>query len=128
VGEESSGGDRVIFHIALERDWNTANQDGAYRVSTRDATLEEVGFIHASFEHQVAGVGSLFYRDVGEPLVVLTIDTDRLEAPVVVEPPEGGDEAFPHIYGPLPTSAVIAVQRATVTDDGRFLVDGVDAP
>ncbi len=128
MSEQSSGDGRVIFHIALERDWNAANQDGAYRVSTRDAALEEVGFIHASFEHQVAGVGSLFYRDVGEPLVVLTIDADRLEAPVVVEPADGGGEAFPHIYGPLPTSAVIAVRRATVAADGRFLVDGVDAP
>jgi uncharacterized protein (DUF952 family) len=126
VSEQSSGDRRVIFHIALERDWNAANQDGAYRVSTRDATLEEVGFIHASFEHQVAGVGSSFYRDACEPLVVLTIEPDRLEARVVVESPDGGGEAFPHIYGPLPTSAVIAVRSATVTDDGRFLVEGID--
>ena len=124
----SPGDVRVIFHVALEREWNAAKQDGTYRVSTRDAALEEVGFIHASFEHQVAGVGSLFYRDVEEPLVVLTIDTDRLDAPVVVEPPDGGGEAFPHIYGPLPTSAVIAVRRATVTADGRFLVDGTEGP
>ena len=123
MSEVSPGDGRVIFHIALERDWNAAIRDGNYRVSTRDATLEEVGFIHASFEHQVASVGSLFYRDVGEPLVVLTIDPDRLDTTIVVEPADGGGEAFPHIYGPLPTRAVIAVRSATVTVDGRFLVD-----
>jgi uncharacterized protein (DUF952 family) len=121
VSEVSPGDGGVIFHIALERDWNEANRDGSYRVSTRDSTLEEVGFIHASFEHQVAGVGSLFYRDVGEPLVVLTIDPTRLGATVVVEPNDEGGETFPHIYGPVPTSAVIAVRSATVTVDGRFV-------
>ena len=67
--------------------------------STRDAYLDEVGFIHAGFEHQVAAVGSFLYRNASEPLVVLAIDTDLLDAAVVVENLEGGSEAFPHIYG-----------------------------
>ncbi|MFL6204224.1 MAG: DUF952 domain-containing protein [Acidimicrobiales bacterium] len=113
----------VIFHIALLADWEEAARIGSYRVSTRGATLDEVGFIHASFEDQVAGVAARFYADVGEPLVVLTIDRDRLDAPVVVEDVDGGDERFPHIYGPVPADAVVEVRPATVTPDGRFLVD-----
>jgi uncharacterized protein (DUF952 family) len=113
---------KVILHIAFEADWDEATRTGIYRVSTRGATLDEVGYIHASFEDQVARVGAVLYADVREPLAVLVIDADRLDVPVIVENLEGGDEGFPHIYGPLPTSAVLAVRRARVTSDGRFLI------
>jgi uncharacterized protein (DUF952 family) len=113
----------VIFHIARERDWDAARESGSYGVSTRGARLEDIGFIHASFEHQVARVGSVVYRDAAEPLVVLVIATDRLAVPVVVENLEGGDEGFPHIYGPLPVSAVVAVKQASVSPDGRFVIE-----
>lgn len=114
--------DTHIFHIAFESEWNAAKRGGTYRGSTRGADLDEVGFIHASFENQIARVGEGLYQDARGPLVVLAIDLDLLDAPVVVENLEGGDEGFPHIYGPLPTSAVIAVQRATVTD-GHFVIE-----
>jgi uncharacterized protein (DUF952 family) len=113
----------AIFHIALVADWDEAKRNGSYRVSTLGATLDEVGFIHASFEEQLARVGAGFYADVREALVVLVIDVDRLDAPVVVENLDGGDERFPHIYGPVPTDAVVAVRPATVTPDGCFLTE-----
>jgi uncharacterized protein (DUF952 family) len=105
---------RTVFHIAFARDWDAAKRDGAYRISTRGLTLDDVGFIHAGFAHQVAGVGAAFYADVDEPLVLLVIDRDRLDVPVVVENLDGGDELFPHIYGPLPTTAVTEVRGFTV--------------
>jgi len=55
--------DRFIFHIAFESAWRAAERDGEYRVSTRGKRLEDVGFIHAGFEHQVLDVGAAFYRD-----------------------------------------------------------------
>ena len=46
---------------------------------------------------------------VGTPgSVVLTIDTDLLPAPVRLEVPDGATEAFPHVYGPIPVTAVIS--------------------
>jgi uncharacterized protein (DUF952 family) len=119
----SSAGEarRFIFHIAFESDWESAQQEGSYRISTRGLSLGEVGFIHAGFEHQVATVGAGFYADTTAPLVVLVIDTESLEVPVVVENLEGGDEGFPHIYGPLPTSAVVDVRRAGMIE-GSFHV------
>jgi uncharacterized protein (DUF952 family) len=111
---------RFIFHIAFESDWKSAEEIGTYRVSTRGAHLDDVGFIHAGFEHQVAGVGALFYEDAAEPLVVLVIDTERLDAPVVVENLDGGEEGFPHIYGPLPVPAVVDVRPARLTAEGVF--------
>jgi uncharacterized protein (DUF952 family) len=109
---------RFIFHIAVESDWDSAERVGSYRTSTRGRSLGEVGFIHASFEDQVPTVGAASYADTTAPLVVLVIDTELLDVPVVVENLEGGDDGFPHIYGPLPTSAVVGVCRAGMTDSG----------
>ena len=67
-------------------------------------------------------VGAASYADATAPLVVLVIDTEILDAPVVVENLEGGDEGFPHIYGALPASAVVEVRRAGMTD-GRFHIE-----
>ncbi len=113
---------RHVFHIALEGDWEDAQESGIYRVSTRGSRLDDIGFIHTAFEHQIAVIGAVLYSDSTEPLVVLVIDTERLETPVVVENLEGGDEPFPHIYGPLPTEAVVDVLTAVVTTDGRFVL------
>jgi len=111
-----------VFHIAFLRDWRAAEQEGSYRTSTRGLTLEEVGYIHAGFAEQVATVGTAFYADVTESLVVLVIDVQRLNVPVVVENLEGGNDAFPHIYGALPIEAVVDLRPASMTD-GRFVVE-----
>jgi uncharacterized protein (DUF952 family) len=96
-----------IFHVALRSDWEAARRAGAYTVSTRGRTLADEGFIHASRGDQWQAVRERFYADVGEPLVLLVIDTDRLRSPVVEEVPDGADETFPHIYGPLNVDAVV---------------------
>jgi uncharacterized protein (DUF952 family) len=100
-----------LFHLALRRDWEAAQGAGEYRVSTLGRTLAEEGFLHASYAHQWPGVRDAYYADVTEPLVLLEVDPARLDVPVVEEVPAGGDEAFPHVYGPLPVAAVIAVRE-----------------
>ena len=105
----------LIHHLALATDWAAAQVVGEYRVSTLGADLDEVGFIHASFAEQLAGTAARSYRAVSEPLVVLVIDPDRLGCPVVVEEVVGGDR-FPHIYGPVPTDAVVEVRAARMVD------------
>jgi uncharacterized protein (DUF952 family) len=94
-----------IYHLAFAADWAEAQALGEYRVSTRNATLDDVGFIHCSFREQVAQIGALYYADVEEPLVVLVIDQGRVASAIKVE------DGFPHIYGPLATSAVVEVER-----------------
>jgi glutathione S-transferase len=99
-----------IFHLATASDWAQAQSSGAYTTSTRGVTLEQEGYIHASRADQWQGVRDRFYADIHEPLVLLEIDTDLLDVPVVEEPPAPGlMETFPHIYGPLPPSAVVGV-------------------
>src|SRR4029079_11702561 len=94
-----------IYHVTFASDWLDAQPGTEYFLSTRGARLAEVGYIHASFAHQVARVGAAVFRGESAPLVVLVIDTAMLPTPLRVENLEGGTEGFPHIYGPLPTPA-----------------------
>lgn len=98
---------RHLHHLATEADWNAALSSGEYRTSTRGRTLDEEGFIHASFEHQLAGVARRYFAGIDEPLVLLRIDLARVGCEVRLEVPPGGTEAYPHLYGPLPTAAVV---------------------
>jgi uncharacterized protein (DUF952 family) len=99
-----------IYHVATLADWRQAQETGSYTTSTYGRTLEEVGFIHAARHDQVPTIRDVLYADVTEPLVVLEVETDLLEAEVRDE--EVGDEVFPHVYGPIPTSAVVAWRPA----------------
>ena len=109
----------LIYHITAAADWEQAVRDGAYRLSTRGVTLAQQGFIHASTEAQVAAVANAFYRD-DAGLVVLEIDTTRLEPEIRFEQPPGSDESFPHIYGPLSPAAVVRVLPLAADASGRF--------
>ena len=92
----------LIFHLALTADWEAAEQTGTYAVSTLGRTLEEVGYIHCSYPEQVRDTARAFYAG-RDDVVVLTIDPSLLEAEVRVE------NGFPHVYGPVPVSAVTEV-------------------
>ena len=103
-----------LYHLALADEWRQARSAGVYARSTRGLGLEQVGFIHASYAHQLAATYARFYGDAG-PVVLLTIDPGRLEQAgiaVRAEPgassPEAAAELFPHLYGPLPLAAVLA--------------------
>lgn len=99
-----------IFHVATAADWAAAQVSGSYTTSTYGVTLEQEGFVHASRADQWRGVLERFYADVTEPLVLLEIDTDLLASEVVEEPPAPGvTETFPHVYGPVDATAVVAV-------------------
>lgn len=93
-----------IFHIASQVQWTMAAASGVYLQSTLDKTIEEEGFMHCSFKDQIAGVAERYYKDVDFPLVLLTIDPEFVDAEIKVE------NGYPHIYGPLPTSAVVNVE------------------
>lgn len=107
----------LIYHIATAADWERARRDGSYTTSTWDRTLNrgrtlaEVGFIHASTAAQTAPTANRFYPGIGEPLVILVIDTGRLTARLAYDEVPGSPEKFPHIYGPLNLDAVVGVRR-----------------
>ena len=114
----------IIYHIATAPDWEQACRDGHYAISTRGRTLAEQGFIHASTAGQVAPVANMIYKGLPD-LLVLIIDTDRVDPEIRWEAVPGGDGPFPHIYGPLNADAVIGTRPLDPGPDGEFSFDGV---
>jgi uncharacterized protein (DUF952 family) len=101
----------VIFHITTQAEADAALAAGEYEPEA----FGREGFIHCAHGHQVIGVlGRHFRGRTG--LVMLTIDPARLPYPVVEENLTGGVELFPHIYGRLPMSAVVAITPLPFSD------------
>ena len=94
----------MIFHITSGAEAERAQQTGEYE----PAGFAHEGFIHCSYGHQLAGVIERLFRGRTD-LVLLEIDPARLECRVVDENLEGGTELYPHVYGRLPMTAVVAV-------------------
>lgn len=111
-----------LWHIAHRADWDAARAEGVYLWSTRGRTLGEEGFIHCSYPHQVGLVARSFYADDPEPLVVLEIDRSLLGSTKVRVDDVGGGLSFPHLYGPLPTAAVVLVRALAFDDDGALML------
>lgn len=89
-----------IFHLAEPADW--AGSTDTYRAPS----VEDEGFIHCSTAAQLPHVARNLYSGHND-LVLLTIDPDALDDETLVyEDLYGMGEEFPHVYGPLPTSAV----------------------
>lgn len=115
-----------LYHLALADEWAEALESGEYLRSTVGRSLEDEGFIHTSFADQVRATADAYYRD--RRVVLLVIDPGRVPSPVVLEP-IGDGRLFPHVYGPLPTSAVLEATPVPLGDDGRLRLDGlVQAP
>lgn len=117
-----------LFHLALGREWAAALAGTGYRTSTRGRTVDEEGFTHCCHATQVQGVGARYYADVDEPLLLLEIDPTLLTSPVVEEVPPGGDEPFPHVYGPIDVTAVVAAHDVGRADDGALVLPAVLNP
>jgi glutathione S-transferase len=113
----------LIYHIAEAADWEQAQRDGQYTMSTRGRTLAEEGFIHASTASQVALVANAFYQ--GEPdLLLLIIDTERVGPELRYEQVPGQPDPYPPIYGPLNLDAVLETRPFSPGSGGRFSFDG----
>jgi uncharacterized protein (DUF952 family)/ribosomal protein S18 acetylase RimI-like enzyme len=104
VSDETGG---PLLHLTTPTEWRAALAAGA----VTPPSLAEVGFVHLSAPAQVHLPAQRLFsgrRDV----VLLVVDPARLADPVRWEPGVPGDPAsmrFPHLYGPLPTAAVVAV-------------------
>ncbi len=97
----------MLLHLLPAADWPAALAAG----EVRPASLSEVGFVHLSGPEQVhLPAGRLFAGRLD--VLLLVVDPVRLDAAVRYEPGVPGDPAsmrFPHLYGPLPVDAVVAV-------------------
>jgi uncharacterized protein (DUF952 family) len=105
---------RRIYHILPPSVWQ-AESDQPYEAES----LKTEGFIHCSNREQVARVANLFYGAAGE-LLVVCINADVLGDRLRNEDP-GVGETFPHVYGPIERSAVLAVRPLQRGPEGQWV-------
>jgi uncharacterized protein (DUF952 family) len=106
----------TIYTLVRGEDWRAAEREGAYRGSADDA---RDGFLHFSTAAQVRESAAKHRR--GEPdLWLVEADVARLGAALKWEAASGGKRPglFPHLYGPLPVTAVLSATRLTLRPDG----------
>ena len=108
----------ITYHLAPRDVW----QAQASATEYLPEAYEVDGFIHCTDgEAEVINVGNRYYQGDTRDYVVLTIDRDRVRAPVRYEDP---GRIYPHIYGPLNLDAVIEIRPARRDPDGRFIAIG----
>ncbi len=108
----------LIYHFCPRADWTAARTAGVYRAES----LATQGFIHFSPRDHVHVSATERARGRTD-LVVLEVDEALLATPAVWEegdPPHPDGKLFPHVYGPVPVEAVVAVQDLTPDADGSF--------
>lgn len=104
----------TILHITKRQQWEQAKNLGTYRADS----LDSEGFIHCSRSTQILKVAKRFFDNQKE-LVLLFIDSEKVQAEIRYEPAEIG-ELFPHIYGELNIDAVYQVIDFEAGEDGLF--------
>jgi uncharacterized protein (DUF952 family) len=102
----------MIFHLAESGRWETAE-------TYRPDSLDEEGFVHCSTAAQLMAVANSLYQGRTD-LLLVTIEPDLLEAPVVYEDCYETGQRFPHIYGPIDAEAVVSVEPFHPDAAGRF--------
>ncbi|MGV0792361.1 DUF952 domain-containing protein [Mycolicibacterium sp. XJ1819] len=108
----------VLVHLCSAAEWRSARACGEHR----PPSLSAQGFVHLSTPEQVHLPANRLYAGRTD-LVLLRIDPARLSSPVRWEPGVPADPVgmeFPHLYGPLPTAAVISVTEFRPDAEGRF--------
>jgi uncharacterized protein (DUF952 family) len=109
----------VLVHLCSRDEWSSAKTGGQLRP---ESLASAGGFIHLSTPEQVHLPANRLYRGRND-LVLLHIDPARLDAPIRWESGVATDPdsmLFPHLYGPLPVSAVINVTSYRPGADGSF--------
>lgn len=103
----------TIYKICDAGAWTAASKDGVFPGAGDD--LRD-GFIHFSTAGQLEETARRHFA--GKPdLVLIAVDAAALGAALKWEPSRGG-ALFPHLYGPLPMTAVLWQQPVPPGDDG----------
>lgn len=106
-----------IYKISPSELWCNARAAGQFDGSDDDI---RDGFIHFSTAAQVAGTLARHFKGRSD-LVLAEIDPDRLGAELKFEASSRGT-LYPHLYAPLPMSAVVREWRIDCDATGTHLL------
>jgi uncharacterized protein (DUF952 family) len=105
---------RETFHLVPAEVWASADPGSPYA----SASLATEGYIHCT--DGVEALRSTFDRHYAgdpRPFLALTVDLDALDVPWRYGMPSS---PYPHIYGPIIRSAIVATARVMRKPNGHF--------
>ena len=104
----------TIYKICEREAWDAAEAAGGFRGS--DVDLRD-GFIHFSTAAQVAETAAKHFAGQSD-LMLIAVEGDAL-GPALKWERSRGNDLFPHLYAPLPLSAVRWARPLPDEVDGR---------
>ncbi len=111
----------MIFKIATAADWAEAERAGVFHGSAHD---KSDGFMHFSTAAQLAETLKLYYAGQ-DGLVLAAVDETVLGDAIKWEHAPSRGEDFPHLFKPLPLSAVKWTRRITRDAQGTAVLPDV---
>ena len=109
---------RTTFHLVAEPVWAALDAAGPYT----HASLADEGFIHCTDgAANLRDTANRYYGDDPRPFLVLTVDLDAAGSPWRIDDP---GRPYPHVYGPIARSAILAIRPMPRSVDGRFEAPG----
>ncbi len=113
--------DKTIYKIVPRELWQEARAAGLFKGASID--LKD-GYIHFSTAAQAIETARLHFAGQAD-LLLVAVDATLFGEALKWEASRGGD-LFPHLYAPLPMTAVTAERSAHVADDGRLIFEDDD--
>jgi uncharacterized protein (DUF952 family) len=110
----------IIYKIMSETLWRLAETSGVFHGAPVDATD---GYIHFSTAEQVEATAAKHFAGARD-LVLVAVEAEALDAPLKWEPARAG-ALFPHLYGPLPLTAVRWMRRIPTDANGAHSFKGL---
>jgi uncharacterized protein (DUF952 family) len=108
--------EETVYHVCRAEDWEIAQVSGSYTGSEDD---RRDGFVHFS-THSQARTSTAIHRAGQAGLVLLSVATRELGEALKWEPSRGG-QLFPHLYGPLAVTAVVASTPLPLDDQDNHV-------
>jgi uncharacterized protein (DUF952 family) len=107
----------TIYKLCERALWREAEQSGVFNGAPVDA---RDGFIHFSTAAQVGETLARHFAGAGD-LILVAVEADALGEALRYEPSRGG-ALFPHLYAPLPLTAVRWARALPVDAAGRHVL------
>jgi uncharacterized protein (DUF952 family) len=103
----------IVYKISPREEWKAAEADGVFAGAPVDVAD---GYIHFSTAAQARETAAKHFAGQRD-LVLVAVDAAALGAALKWEASRRGD-LFPHLYAPLPMSAVLFVADLPLRPDG----------
>ena len=111
----------LVFKIVATDAWASAERAGVFDGAPVDVAD---GFIHFSTASQAQETAAKWFAG-RDDLSLVAVEADALGAALRWEPSRGG-ALFPHLYGPLPMSAVVWSRPLPLGADGRHVFGSLE--